>query len=748
MFRLKPEAADPGDRMTQPRLAIAALIFLAAAGDAPLTGQAAPPPQTGQGYTSTATAILVDVVVRDRKGRPVTGLSEADFEVFEDGVAQRIDSFSRVSRGGGIGVSVAWRSPTPTVAVSPAPQSPDAGFSQDEGTAAIVFDHLSAETLRLAQKATLEYVPMSGDAGVRIGVFATDPGVRVLQPYTADRALVRRAIAQVLPSGTSAEEQKGDRTSELLARRRELQTQTESETSGSTAGMGPAAGRNAAVFGQRDSELGLIETELGMIRSFDNLDRGQRGYDTWQALLAVVRTLSAFAGRKTLVFFSEGLPVSPALSARLDSVIEAANRANVTAYAVDANGLRTKSTLTNARKEMEAFGEERLSQAATGSDRTSQPLTMAFERVEDTLTLDSRTGLARLAHDTGGFLVEGSNDLGSAFRRIDEDTRFHYLLTYSPANAEFDGKFRAIQVKVRGAGLQVFARNGYRAVPAAPAFAGSYEGPALALLDRTPVPNAFPSYAAAFSFPDPVRPGLTPVLVHVGSDVLRLEVDAQRATYSGQAAVVVRIRDGQGRVVQTFSQQYVLSGDAKDLEAAKAGEILFYREPDLTPGVYSIESIVYDAIARQGSARIVTVDVPGIETSGLHMSSLVLVNRIEEVPDAPASRTSGSAPLYVGRSLLYPNLGDAIRKTSGDDLPFYFTLYGAAQPVKAYAQLLRNGQELAEAPVALGQVEGARVQHVGRLPIRALPAGTYELRIRVTDGTREVSRSAYFTLRD
>ena len=41
---------------------------------------------------------------------------------------------------------------------------------------------------------------------------------------------------------------------------------------------------------------------------------------------------------------------------------------------------------------------------------------------------------------------------------------------------------------------------------------------------------------------------------------------------------------------------------------------------------------------------------------------------------------------------------------------------------------------------------GSRVQHVGRLPIGALPAGTYELRIRVTDGGQEMSRTAFFTL--
>jgi hypothetical protein len=368
--------------------------------------------------------------------------------------------------------------------------------------------------------------------------------------------------------------------------------------------------------------------------------------------------------------------------------------------------------------------------------------------VADTLKLDSRTGLARLAEDTGGFLVEQTNDLSSAFRRIDEDNQFHYLLTYSPKNVAFDGKFRAIQVKVHRSGMQVFARRGYRAVRTPSGIdAGGYELPALALLDRTPLPNAFPVHAAGFSFPDPARPGLTPVLVRVNTGSLHYALDAQRFTYSAQAAVVVRIRDAAGKEVQKLSQQYVLSGETKDLDAAKRGEILFYKEPDLPSGVYTMETIVFDALARQGSARVATLTIPPPEPA-LGMSSLVLVSRVEELSDAPSAASGLVPPLYVGQALLYPNLGESITKSANAELPFYFTLYGDVRNVKASAQLLQNGRPVAETPVQLPEAGGRRVQHVGRLPVGALPAGTYELRIRVTDGPREVSRTAYFTLRD
>ena len=140
----------------------------------------------------------------------------------------------------------------------------------------------------------------------------------------------------------------------------------------------------------------------------------------------------------------------------------------------------------------------------------------------------------------------------------------------------------------------------------------------------------------------------------------------------------MRIRDGQGHEVQKLSQQYVLSGEGKDLEAAKHGEILFYREAMLPPGVYTMETIVFDATAAQGSARVATLTVPEVDRT-IGMSSLVLVNRIEEVKDAPTPDAGATPPLYVGQRLMYPNLGEPFQKSATAELPFYFTLYGDVQ---------------------------------------------------------------------
>src|SRR5919204_6595173 len=107
---------------------------------------AAPLAQQRQSFTTTTTAILVDVVVRDKHGRPVTDLTASDFQVLEDGIVQTVDSFTRVSHGSGIGVGVAWRSAAKTVVVTPGVDAPTraAAPAADDSTTALVFDHLSA----------------------------------------------------------------------------------------------------------------------------------------------------------------------------------------------------------------------------------------------------------------------------------------------------------------------------------------------------------------------------------------------------------------------------------------------------------------------------------------------------------------------------------------------------------------------------------------------------------------------------
>src|SRR6266536_6068903 len=257
----------------------------------------------------------------------------------------------------------------------------------------------------------------------------------------------------------------------------------------------------------------------------------------------------------------------------------------------------------------------RLRQVASGADAGGGSMSAALERNEDLLRLNPESGLGQLAAQTGGFLIRDTNDAGSAFRRIEEDMRFQYLLGYTPSNQNYDGRFRAISVKVARPGLQVQTREGYFAVkPVESKPLATFEAPAVALLDRSPRPSSFPLQALGLSFPDPRQPGLVPVIVHVPGNTVTYTPD--KADKSGQKVhradftVVVRVKDEAGHEVDRLSQRYLLSTPEAKLETARRGDLLFYRQASLAPGRYTLEAVAYDGMSQKASVSTAAVEVP------------------------------------------------------------------------------------------------------------------------------------------
>ncbi|HEX6463889.1 MAG TPA: VWA domain-containing protein, partial [Vicinamibacterales bacterium] len=619
-------------------------------------------------FSAGTTAVLVDVVVRDKHGKPVLDLTSDDFAVYEDGVRQTIASFSVVEQPGGIGIKVGRRVSAPA-ASSGGDASASASAAADERpTVAIVFDSLKPDALGLAQKAALAYLPMSGDTDARVGVFAADPGLRVLQSYTDNVALARRAVYSLTAAPTTKQELEAERKEVLNQRLERLDAMGLGRDSMT---FSPEQASNSTAA-QLIVEQQMTQLEMNMLRTFDSLDRDERGLGTMTALFSIIQSLAVLPGRKSIVYLSEGLPASPALQARLDSLVSAANRGNVTVYAIDAAGLRAESALAETRNELDMTAQERVRQTSVSRDPTDGPMSRMVERTEDLLRLGPQTGLSRLAEDTGGFLIRDTNNLGSAFKRIDEDNRFHYLLSYSPSNSDFDGKFRTIQVKVKHEGTQVFARKGYLAVRRPAGGALSYEAAALAILDRGKPPSDFPVSAKGFVFPDQKGTSSVPIVAHVRTRDLQFHVDQERGTYAAQAVIVARIRNARGQTVQTLSQQYLLTGAAKDVDVARDGDILFYRQPELQAGVYTLEVIVHDGLAQKASARLSTLSVPPVSSAHVPVSALVVVQRVERVV---ATDRRQDLPFYYGDMLLYPNPGDPLRHGRDTELMFYFSFF-------------------------------------------------------------------------
>jgi VWFA-related protein len=555
------------------RVVLIALIAVLSALVEPLTARQEPPlSQSAQPLTTAATAVVVDTVVRDNKGNPVTDLRKEEFVLFEDGVRQEVGDFSVVAG--------ASRSSVPgTEGATASARDPSVSFT------AIVFNRLSPDARGRAYQGALAALETLQD-GDFVGVFVTDRSLSTIQTYTNDRERVRKALDAAARRAAWSSVQ----TENLLAE------------------PGPTQPGGAPPSQPGSQEAAATAVQMTTQSTWATLDALQQGYSTTDALLAIAVGLAIVPGRKSVVFFSEGIPVPDAVLHHFRNVIGAANRANVSVYTLDAAGLRTGSEQAQTARRLTSFGSAGVGDALRGPTTT----------------------LEMLARETGGLFVENTNDLTGAFRKVDADRRFYYLLTYTPKNGNFDGKWRTIAVKVPGRRVDIRARTGYLATrgPGLLPFLTllEYEAPALAALGRSPAPTDLPMRAAALAFPDGDQ-GRVAVLAATDAAALRFVADAATGKYRTDFSILARIVNARGEVVRKASQPYRLSGPADQIDAAKRGEVLFFRQPSLEPGTYSLEVAVHDALATRSSVHRSTFVVPETKSASLQVSSLVLVRR-------------------------------------------------------------------------------------------------------------------------
>ena len=679
------------------------------------------------------TAVLLDVVVRDKRGQPVADLSPADFEVSEDGTPQKIGSFTPIFANATPPPAPAPAAPVASTEATSAP-APSANNSGPLVTA-LVFDRLSPEARQIAVKAGQSYLGNKTEASSYIGIFGIDIGLATYAPFTKNVSVLRQALS-TMASRASASFNNPEQRQQKLSSDQQASSASQAVSNAAAAGGAGASG----AMGTAPAAAMLAQMQSNMIKDFDLMERDQQGYSTTNGLLAIINTLRRLPGRKSLVLFSEGMSVPPAVQRLFEGVIDAANRANVAIYTMDAAGLRAESELAKIRDEVNraAGGGTGIQGSSAGS---SDPLSKALERNEDVLRQDPHNTLGTLAENTGGVIFDSTNSLRQGFDRIDSDLHNYYLIGYTPSNEKYDGRFRQVDVKVKRPGVTVSSRKGYFAVRDPGVVINPWEASALGVLSQKPVPNAFPVRAGAMLFPERDRLGLVPVLVDLKTAPLSFQPASDGKTYTSDFTVLVRFLGANNEVAKQISQHYEVKGPLDALDRAKQGEIIFYREPELDAGVYTMETVVHDAPTGKSSVRISTVEIPREDIAALRMSSLVLVKRSEKVDPKDRRPTN---PLLVNDTVLYPNLGETVNKSS-KEVAFYFVVYPAKSgpAPEAALQLLQDGKAIAELPMQLGEADkSGRIQQVGRLPLGSLAPGTYELRAIVKQGQQQLFRSA------
>ena len=289
-----------------------------------------PPDLRREVFRVDTEVVLLDVVVRDKKGRSVRDLRADELEVREDDVKQEIGNFRFLdSRALGEAIEEAQD------AKGPAPRAQEA---RHLNLVTLLFDRLDVDGRTIARKAALSFLELEDRPDVYVSVFQIGESLKLLQQFTTDRESVRhavlRATGELDTQYTSATDQLVGATKRADAARQRLDAFVQGSNPSDAMGTAVTLGQEAAMSNMVVNTLRLTET----------LQREQQGRSALFAVLALARQQQSLAGRKTILFFSGGLHTPPTLEHVLHAAISEANRANVSVYAVDARGSRPRAT--------------------------------------------------------------------------------------------------------------------------------------------------------------------------------------------------------------------------------------------------------------------------------------------------------------------------------------------------------------------------------------------------------------------
>ena len=390
--------------------------------------QQAPPPAAPQTFRSGALIVEVDVRVLGKDGRFVTDLGVPEFAITEDGVPQKVQSVVL------IGAPAAPLAPLAPLA--PAPSAPSAPLvPRPPQTWLFVFDtyHLTAGGLARTRDAVVKFVAdrfREGDLG---GIVVD--GKMVNNRLTSAREELKIAAASVKMPG------------ELRSRQLELREwprlqDDEEAWSISTGDQQALKSATARACIEDPDQCRRVPVEPQVLEKARRLAAGIRTATslTLNVVAVLSQGLARLTGPKTVVFLSEGFFLSDQ-ELDLRQAVGMAARAGAHFYTIDARGLNTGSA---------------------SSDIIDQPVASAV--VAGQQKFDTRSdGTNSLAVDTGGFAIRNENNFGRALDEIQRDAGTYYVVGYAAAKETFDGKYRAISVKVSRPGVKVRARRGYLA---------------------------------------------------------------------------------------------------------------------------------------------------------------------------------------------------------------------------------------------------------------------------------------------
>jgi VWFA-related protein len=666
------------------------------------TGTNTKPGDTPATFSATTNLVVEAVVVKDKSGKEVEGLTAKDFTITEDGAPQVIKFFD-------------YEKIPETLNSTPLPPA--------EIKDVVLMNKLPHTTITTESGGTLMY--RNRRLMALYFDMTTMPPPDQMRALSAAEKFVRTqmqaadlmAIMQYRGEGVEVHLNFTDDRTKIIST---LETMIVGEGQGldETASDASASDTGAA-FGQNDSEFNLFNTDRQL-----------------SALQTAAKMLGGLSEKKMLIYFASGLVLNGVDNqAQLHATVNAAIRAGVQFWPIDARGLVASAPLGDATRGSPG-GQAMYTGASAGAFQSN------FQRSQDTLY--------SIAADTGGKALLDNNDLGKGMENAEKSESSYYIVGYYTTNDKLDGKFRRIKISLNDQTAKLEFRQGYFAGKVFAKFTTADKERQLedALMLGDPVTELtiameldyFQLNRAEYFVPMMVKiPGKELALARKGG--------AERTLID----FIGEIRDEYGTAIQNVRDKVdVKISDATAAELAKR-PIGYATGFTLLPGTYKVKLLARDAeTGRIGTFETKFV-VPNLnkEEKRVPISSVVLSSQREDMREAlfnaskDKDKSEAFNPLVTDGQKLIPSVTRVFSKTH--DMYVYLQAYerGATttQPLVAFVTFYQGQVKAFETP-PLAVTEGMNDKSKA-VPLRfevslaKFPVGEYNCQVTVLDPTSQ-----------
>ena len=671
--------------------------------------------------------VQTDVMVFDKQGHFVNGLTKDNFEIKIDGQVRPIQFFEQISAGSGNEEAqlAAARGSSSTgstngVRVVPLDRGRTVFFYVDDF-------HLDPGSLVASRKTMADFVDKEMGQNDQAAVASATGQIGFLQQLTDDRTVLHSAINRLNFRSYSVTDSDSPRMSEYEAMLIDNNDEDVfqffvDETMRENKGL------------SREMAAGMVHSRTQSILA----QAAVFSANTLAGLERLVRVAKDLPGRKVLFFLSNGFLIQNRRGdapTRIQRITSAAARSGVVIYSIDARGLRGPNTDLSEDKPLDLQGV--LSRSNHGESFAVQD------------------GLNALAHDTGGRFILNTNDFKPGLVAALKETSVYYLLAWKPdPEKKKPGRFRNIQVNVIGQpNLTVRMRKGFFDVEPT-ATTAEVKQPEVTPEEQNKLMAKKLREAIAAPYPQTGVP-LTLGLNYYDSPgtgatlAASVQIPGEFLTFgprNGKIQAVADLTgvyfDEKGITKANFYERLVTTATSPEEATSYHGDITYTYPANIPPGLYQVRVAVRDdKSGRTGSAHS-WIEIPDLTKKNLSMSSLLLGERTH------ATMTNISSGGEAGPVLLSADH----RFKSDSTLRFLVFAYNAAisqtdqqSDLTVQVQVIRDDQPVITTALRKVTSEGindkTHIPYAAEIPLSGLQPGQYILQVAFIDRVSKQSSS-------